>query len=162
MAKKKHTVTNAMRILSAAGISYEAVEYEAEEITKDFGEYIARLTGLPPERSFKTLVAKGDKTGPVVAVICVDDEVDLKKLAKESGNKSVSLIHVKELQGLTGYIRGGVSPVGMKKKYPTYISDKCAGLDWMAVSGGVCGITLKLSPEGLRDITDGKICSLTN
>ena len=119
MAKKKQTVTNAMRILTAAKINFETVEYEAEEVTKDFGVYISQLTGIPTDRSFKTLVGKGDKTGHIVAVIPADKEVDLKKLASVSGNKRVELIAVKDLLALTGYIRGGVSPIGMKKKFPT-------------------------------------------
>lgn len=155
MGKKKTTVTNAMRILTALGVDFEAVEYEAEEISKNFGAYISSLTGIPPEQSFKTLVGKGDKTGPVVAVIPVEEEVDLKKLASVSGNKRVELVAVKEIQALTGYIRGGVSPVGMKKKFPTYISETCKKYDRVAVSGGVCGITLMLSPIDLARVTDG-------
>lgn len=155
MAKKKTVVTNAMRILTAAGVDFEVFEYEAEEVSKNFGSYIAGLTGIPPEQSFKTLVGKGDKTGPVVAVIPVEEEVDLKKLAAVSGNKRVELVAVKDIQALTGYIRGGVSPVGMKKKFPTYISETCKSFDRVAVSGGVCGITLMLSPSDLANITDG-------
>ena len=155
MAKKKTVVTNAMRILTASGIDFEVFEYEAEEVSKNFGAYIAELTGIPAEQSFKTLVGKGDKTGPVVAVIPVEEEVDLKKLAAVSGNKRVELVAVKEIQALTGYIRGGVSPVGMKKKFPTYICETCKNFERMAVSGGVCGITLMLSPSDLANITDG-------
>lgn len=155
MAKKKTIVTNAMRILTASGIDFEAVEYEAEEVSKNFGAYIAGLTGIPPEQSFKTLVGKGDKTGPVVAVIPVEKELDLKKLASVSGNKRVELVPVKDIQALTGYIRGGVSPVGMKKKFPTYICETCRSFERVAVSGGVCGITLMLSPEDLGKVTEG-------
>ena len=114
MAKDKKNVTNAMRLLNASKIKYETVEYEADEVGEHFGEAIAEMTGIPPEKSFKTLVARGDKTGIMVSCIAVNHEVDLKKLAKVSGNKKVEMIHVKELLGLTGYIRGGVSPVGMK------------------------------------------------
>ena len=155
MAKKKTTVTNAMRILAASKINFEVFEYEAEEVSKNFGSYIAGLTGIPAEQSFKTLVGKGDKTGPVVAVIPVEREVDLKKLASVSGNKRVELVAVKDIQALTGYIRGGVSPVGMKKKFPTYICETCKSFDRVAVSGGVCGITLMLSPSDLARVTDG-------
>lgn len=161
MAKKKSTVTNAMRMLSAAKIAFDAVEYEAEEVSKDFGMLISELTGIEPEKSFKTLVGKGDKTGYLVAVISVKDELDLKKLAKASGNKSVELVAVKDLLSITGYIRGGVSPIGMKKKFPTYISAECGSFDTVAVSGGVCGITLKLSPQDLVKITDGVLCPIT-
>lgn len=155
MAKKKTVVTNAMRILTAAKIDFEVFEYEAEEVSKNFGSYIASLTGIPPEQSFKTLVGKGDKTGPVVAVIPVDAELDLKKLAAVSGNKRIELVAVKDIQALTGYIRGGVSPVGMKKKFPTYICETSKNFERVAISGGVCGITLMLRPSDLDRITDG-------
>jgi len=161
MAKKKHIVTNAMRMLTAAKIPFEVIEYEAEEVTKNFGSYIAELTGIPPEQAFKTLVGMGDKTGPVVAVIGVDDEVDLKKLAVASGNKSVSLLPVKDLLALTGYIRGSVSPVGMKKKFPTFVSSKCLEFEKMGVSGGMCGITLMLKPSDLEKATGAKMCEIT-
>lgn len=154
MAKKKSAMTNAMRLLTAAGIKYEAVEYEAEEVGENFGVYIAELTGIPCERSFKTLVARGNE----IMAVCVpvDCEVDLKKLAAESGSKKAELIHVKELLGLTGYIRGGVSPIGMKKKYPTFIHESCLGFDKIAVSGGACGITLLLTPRDLIDVCNAK------
>ncbi len=152
MAKKK-TITNAMRILNAAGIKYETVEYEAEKVGDHFGEEIAALTGIPPEKSFKTLVVRGDKTGIMVTCIPVADEVDLKKLAKVSGNKSAEMTHVKELLQLTGYIRGGVSPIGMKKKYPTYVNSSALEHDTIAVSGGVCGCTLIMKPDDLQKAT---------
>ena len=151
MAKDKKTVTNAMRLLNASKIKYETVEYEADEVGEHFGEAIAEMTGIPAEKSFKTLVARGDKTGIMVSCIAVNHEVDLKKLAKVSGNKKIEMIHVKELLGLTGYIRGGVSPVGMKKKYPTYI----------AISGGRCGTTLILSPNDVQKATDCVFADIT-
>lgn len=159
MAKKKAAVTNAMRILQAAKIPFEAVEYEAEEVGENFGSYIAELTGIPHEQSFKTLVARGNE----IMTVCVpvDSEVDLKKLAKASGSKKAELIHVKELLGLTGYIRGGVSPIGMKKKYPTYIDESCMKFEKIAVSGGVCGVTLLMSPEDLVRVTDAQVCSIS-
>lgn len=153
MAKKK-TVTNAMRLLNAAKIEYISVEYECDEVGDNFGEEISRKTGIPPEKSFKTLVMRGDKTGVLVACIPVCDEADLKKIAKESGNKKAEMIHVKELLGLTGYIRGGVSPIGMKKKYPTYIDKSAQEFETVAVSAGVCGCTLLLTPSGLQNATD--------
>ena len=154
MAKKKSVVTNAMRILTAAKIPFEAVEYEADEVSKDFGLSISALTGIEPERSFKTLVGKGDKSGTLVAVIPVGEELDLKKFAKASGNKSVELIPVKDLLSLTGYVRGGVSPIGMKKKCPTFIHKSCMDYEKVAVSGGTCGITLLISPTDLIKSTD--------
>lgn len=153
MAKKK-TVTNAMRLLNAAKIKFEAVEYECDEVGEDFGGEISRLTGIPPEKSFKTLVMRGDKTGIIVVCIPVCNEADLKKIAKVSGNKKVEMIHVKELLGLTGYIRGSVSPIGMKKKYPTYINETAKSFDTDAVSAGICGATLLLAPEALQKATD--------
>lgn len=156
MAKEKKTVTNAMRMLTAAKIEFKTIEYEADGVGEHFGEAIAELTGMPPEMAFKTLVARGDKTGIFVMCIPVADEVDLKKVAKVSGNKRAEMIHVKELLGLTGYIRGGVSPIGMKKKYPTFVHKSAETLNEVAVSGGRCGTTLVLSPEDLQKATDCK------
>lgn len=156
MAKDKKTVTNAMRLLNAAKIQYKTIEYEADEVGEHFGEKIAEMTGIPAEKSFKTLVARGDKTGIIVVCIPVCDEVDLKKLAKVSGNKKTELIHVKELLNLTGYIRGGVSPVGMKKKYTTYIHKSAEDFDEIAISGGRCGVTLMLTPMDLQKATECK------
>lgn len=161
MAKKKEIITNAMRMLKMKKIEFETVMYEAEEVGADFGEMISELTGIPPRMSFKTLVARGDKTGVLVACIPVNCEIDLKKLAKISGNKKTELIHVKELLGLTGYIRGGVSPIGMKKQYPTYVDISATKLDKIAVSGGACGVTLIMLPLELEKITSCKFCELT-
>ncbi|MBQ7573879.1 MAG: Cys-tRNA(Pro) deacylase [Clostridia bacterium] len=154
MKKKKQIVTNAMRLLDAAKIDYETVFYEADEVGDNFGMEIANLTGIPVDMSFKTLVAKGDKTGIMVACVSVDNEVDLKKLATISKNKKVEMIHVKDLLSLTGYIRGGVSPIGMKKKYPTYVNDSALSHDKIAVSAGVCGATVILTPNDLQKITE--------
>ena len=158
MAKKKPIITNAMRGLTSAKIPFEAIEYEVEEVGDNFGVQIAELTGIPCEKSFKTLVAKGNEI--MVACVPVDSEVDLKKLAVASGNKKVELIHVKDLLALTGYVRGGVSPIGMKKKYATYIHETCLSFDKMAVSGGTCGVTLLLSPDDLLKVTDAKACDI--
>lgn len=158
MAKKKPIITNAMRILTAQKIPYESVEYEAEEVGENFGIHIASLTGIPCEMSFKTLVAKGNDY--LVVCIPVDCEVDLKKLATASGNKKVELIAVKELLPLTGYIRGGVSPIGMKKKFTTYLHKTCIENEKIAVSGGVCGVTLIMSPESLITATSGILCDI--
>lgn len=162
MAKKKAIVTNAMRMLNASGIEYEAVEYDGDGLldSDNFGAQVAKLTGIQPERSYKTLVARGDKSGVMVVCIPVDGECDLKKLAKESGNKKTELIHVKELLGLTGYIRGGVSPLGMKKKYPTYIHSSCLDFERVAVSAGICGCTLILRTEDLIRVTEAKTADI--
>ena len=161
MAKKKTIVTNAMRILQSAKVEFEAIEYECDgEIGEDFGEEISRKTGIPPEKSFKTLVIRGEKNGIMVACIPVSCEVDLKELAKISNDKKVEMIHVKELLGLTGYIRGGVTPIGMKKKYPTYIDSSCMQFDKIAVSAGICGCTLLLSPTELIKIVDAQCADI--
>lgn len=160
MAKDKKNVTNAMRLLQAAKINFDTVEYEAEEVGEHFGETIANLTGIPPEKSFKTLVAKGDKNGIIVMCVPVNCEVDLKKAARETGNKKVEMIHEKELLGLTGYMRGSVSPVGMKKKYPTYIHESAKSFDKIAISGGKCGCTLMLSPDDVRKVTGCEFVNL--
>lgn len=141
MAKKKN-ITNAMRMLDKGKIAYEAVEYDAGgEVGENFGEHIAELTGIPAEISFKTLVVRA-KSEILVACIPVSAELDLKKLAAAAGEKKIEMIHVRELLGLTGYIRGGVSPIGMKKQYRTFIHESALSHEKIAVSGGICGITL--------------------
>ncbi len=152
----KKLVTNAMRLLNAAKIEYETIEYSADEVGENFGAEIAELTGMPPEQTFKTLAAAGDKTGTVIACVHVCGEVDLKKLAKISGNKRIQMVHVRELPALTGYIRGGVSPIGMKKKYPTYIDKSALDFESVTVSAGVCGASVRLAPRDLQKITDCK------
>lgn len=161
MAKDKKTVTNAMRLLNASGVEYETIEYTADGVGEHFGETIAQMTGIPPEKSFKTLVARGDKTGIMVCCVPVNSEVDLKKLAKVSGDKKAEMTHVKELLSLTGYIRGGVSPIGMKKKYPTYINETALGFDKIAVSAGVCGATLMIAPQDMEKVINCKFADIT-
>ena len=157
MAKKKPQTTNAMRLLTAQKVDFEAVEYEYEgEISDNFGMTISGITGIPPEKSFKTLVLRGEKTGYTVACIPVNQELDLKKLAKVSGDKKFEMIHVKDLLALTGYIRGGVSPIGMKKKFPTYFDNSCENFEEIAVSGGVCGLTLIVKRTDLLSVLDAK------
>lgn len=161
MAKKKPVVTNAMRMLNAAKINYDLIEYEHEgEIGDHFGMEISEVTGIAPETAFKTLVARGDKQGIMVVCVPVNAEVDLKKLAKAAGDKRVELIHVKELLSLTGYVRGGVSPIGMKKKYPTYVNDTAQALEKVAVSGGICGVTLLMAPSDLQLVTECKFVDI--
>ncbi|HIZ44479.1 MAG TPA: Cys-tRNA(Pro) deacylase [Firmicutes bacterium] len=152
--------TNAMRLLDAAGISYETMEYEVDE--KDLsGAHVVAQLGLDPDTVFKTLVARGEKNGIMVFCIPVCEELDLKKAASVSGDKRVEMIHVKEIQGITGYIRGGCSPVGMKKKYPTYIEETAVLFDKIAVSAGIRGCQMFLDPEDLIAFTDARVCSLT-
>ena len=133
MAKDKKTVTNAMRLLNASKIKYETVEYEADEVGEHFGEAIAEMTGIPAEKSFKTLVARGDKTGIMVSCIAVNHEVDLKTCKRFRGNKKIEMIHVKELLGTYGVYQRRVSPVGIKKKYPTYINETAQNFETIAI-----------------------------
>lgn len=142
------TKTNAMRLLEKANIAYQTACYTYEE-TEHSGLHAAKEVGIPPEQVFKTLVVKGDKTGIFVCCIPVDRELDLKKVAALSKNKKVEMTHVKELLGLTGYIRGGCSPVGMKKKYPTWIDETATLFDTIAISAGMRGQQLILSPTDL-------------
>lgn len=160
MAKKKQTVTNAMRMLDKSRVEYKVIEYDAGgEIGENFGERIAALCGIPPERSFKTLVV-GGKAEHYCAVIPVNEELDLKKLAALAGEKKLEMVHVKDIFALTGYIRGGVSPIGMKKKLKTFINDSITALDEAAVSGGVCGVSLMMKPESLIKETAATVADI--
>ncbi len=152
--------TNAVRLLEAAGIAFELGEYEVDEDDLS-GVHAAELIGMPPEQMFKTLVARGDRNGIAVFCIPVAEELDLKRAAAVSGNKSLEMVHVKELLGLTGYIRGGCSPVGMKKRYPTYIDETCILFDRIAVSAGRRGLQLLISPEDLCAFTGAVQTALT-
>lgn len=140
--------TNAARLLDKAKIKYELVPYEVDE--NDLAAtHIATQLGEDIRQVFKTLVLKGDKTGHFVCVVPGDAEADLKKAAKVSGNKKVDLIPMKELLPTTGYIRGGCSPVGMKKAFPTYFHSTCIDFDYIYVSAGVRGLQLKIAPADL-------------
>ena len=162
MAKNKNNITtNAVRMITAAKLSHEIIEYDAEgEIVDNFGEYIAEKIGGEKEQFFKTLVLKGDKNGVIVTSIPCNHELDLKKLARESGDKKVEMIHVKDLLGLTGYIRGSVSPIGMKKKYPTYLNKTALDFEQIIISGGACGIAVKMTPEDIQKMTDCKFADI--
>ena len=155
------TKTNAMRRLDAAKISYRVMEYTVDENDLS-GTHIADQIGLPYGQVFKTLVAKGDKTGPVVFCIPCDGEIDLKKAAALTGNKKIEMIHVKDLLALTGYIRGGVSPIGMKKKFPTYIDESCLSWDEITVSSGQRGAQLLLNTAALVKFTEASPSALTH
>lgn len=150
------TKTNVMRLLDAAGIRYRTAEYEYDESDLS-GKHAAEQLDLPAEQVFKTLVARGDKTGPVVFCIPVLDELDLRRTASVSGNKKVELIHLKELLPLTGYLRGGCSPIGMKKKFPTYIDETCILFDEIAVSAGARGKQIILAPDDLIAYTSATV-----
>lgn len=154
------TKTNVMRLLESAGISYRTAEYEYDENNLS-GLHAAAQIGIPAEQVFKTLVTRGDKTGILVFCIPVDMELDLKKAAAVSKNKKVEMTHMKELLALTGYIRGGCSPIGMKKKYPTFIDETCILFDEIAVSAGMRGEQVILPPEDLVRYTDAVEADLT-
>jgi Cys-tRNA(Pro)/Cys-tRNA(Cys) deacylase len=153
------TKTNAARILEAAGIHYELRTYEVDEDDLS-APRVAEKIGMPPEQVFKTLVARGDRTGVLMACIPANSELDLKALAAASGNKKVDLVAVKEVLGLTGYIRGGVSPVGTKKPYPFYLDETADLWDTISVSAGVRGCQMLLTPDDLVRVTEGERCAI--
>lgn len=154
------TKTNAMRMLDAAKIPYEILEYTVDENDLS-GIHISEQLGFPPEKMFKTLVARGDKTGPLVFCIPVAEEINLKVAASLTGNKRIEMIHVKDLLSLTGYIRGGVSPIGMKKKFPTWIDESALQFDSITVSSGTRGAQLLLDRAALLQFVQAKTASLT-
>lgn len=156
----KNVKTNAMRMLDRAKIAYEAIEYEYDDSDLS-GTTIAKNAGLCPDIVFKTLVAKGDKTGIIVMCIPVEKEVDLKKAASVSGNKKVEMLHVKDLLANTGYIRGGCSPVGMKKSYPTYIDISSVNHEKITVSAGVKGCQLLVNAKELAEYLRATVDSIT-
>lgn len=144
----KITKTNAARLLDKAGISYELISYEVDPENLA-ATHVAEQLGEDIERVFKTLVLRGDRNGIFVCVVPGDMEVDLKAAAKISGNKSAEMIAMKELLPTTGYIRGGCSPIGMKKNFPTYIHATAVDFDFIYVSAGVRGIQVKIAPQSL-------------
>ena len=154
------TKTNAVRLVEKAGIPCKEAFYEYDE--KDLsGKHAAAATGFPEEQVFKTLVARGSKTGINVFCIPVCCELDLKKAAKAAKDKNMELIQVKELLSLTGYIRGGCSPVGMKKKYPTYFDESCQLYDEIAVSAGERGHQMIVDPNKLVALVSAALVDLT-
>lgn len=153
--------TNVMRLLDAAKLPYEAREYAYDENDLS-GLHAAEGIGEPPEQIFKTLVARGEKRGYLVFCIPVCCELDLKKAAKAAKDKKVELIHVKELLPLTGYIRGGCSPIGMKKLYPTFIDESAQLFDTICVSAGKIGAQVELAPDALSGLISAKYAELTD
>lgn len=152
--------TIAARLLDQLKIAYELRAYEVNEDELD-AVTVARKVNMAPEATFKTLVARGDKTGVVVACIPGDVELDLKKFAAITGNKNVDLVAVKEIQCLTGYIRGGVSPLGSKKKYPLWVDETAILHDRISVSAGQRGLQIILSPDDLQRATEATMADLT-
>lgn len=155
----KEVKTNAMRILDKNKVKYETIQYECDEFID--GLHTAEKTGAPVEQSFKTLVAQGKSRQYYVLVIPIAEEVHLKNAAKLVGEKSVEMIHVKDITAITGYVRGGCSPIGMKKQFRTVIDSSAQQYDEIYVSGGRIGTTLKLSPEDLRKTVRAEYGELT-
>lgn len=160
MKKKDHKKTNAMRILDTHKVPYEVLEYEWEE-GRGAGIHVAEELELNPETVFKTLVGQGDKTGPVVFCIPVAAELDMKQAARVSGNKSVEMIHVKDLLGLTGYMRGGCTPVGMKKQFPTYFDESMKEQELVSLSAGLRGMQIRVKPEAVAQVAEAVFAPLT-
>ncbi|MBE6208921.1 MAG: Cys-tRNA(Pro) deacylase [Rikenellaceae bacterium] len=155
----KISKTNAARLLDAARVKYTLVPYVVDE-NNLAADHVAEQLGEPIEQVFKTLVLRGDRTGIFVCVVPGDCEVNLKMAAKVSGNKSAEMIHVKELLATTGYIRGGCSPIGMKKPFPTYIHSTCSNFDYIYVSAGVRGLQICIAPQDLIDVAKATVVEL--
>ena len=151
--------TNAARYLDSLKVSYKLFEYETDESDLS-AENVATKVNLPPEQVFKTLVARGDKTGVLIACIPGNAELDLKAFAAASGNKKVEMVHVKEIQQLTGYIRGGVSPIAIKKRYSVFLDKSAVTFPYISISAGERGLQIVISPEDLLKALDVKLCKI--
>ena len=147
----KEAKTNAMRMLDRQKVKYEAFSYECDEFID--GMHTIEKTGAPAEQTYKTLVMQGKSKQYYVFVIPIAKEVDLKAAARSVGEKSVEMIHVKDITAVSGYVRGGCSPIGMKKQYPTVIQECAAQFDKVYVSGGRIGTTLCMAPEDLKKVS---------
>ncbi len=158
MAKNKEIKTNAMRILERQKIPYQIMTYECDEFVDALK--IADQLGLPYEKMYKTLVTIGSSKNYFVFVIPIHRELDLKKAARSVGEKSVAMIHVKEINAVTGYIRGGCTAIGMKKQYVTRIDESAEKLETMIVSGGKIGAQIELKPEDLRRASGGEFADI--
>jgi Cys-tRNA(Pro)/Cys-tRNA(Cys) deacylase len=151
--------TNAARLLDKLRMVYELVEYQVDEEDLSATNVAAKL-GQNIEQVFKTLVLRGDKTGIFVCVVPGGAELNIKQAAKISGNKDAAMVPVKDTVGLTGYIRGGCSPLGMKKKFPIFIHESCQSFPFIFVSAGIRGLQLKLAPQDLIRSTEATVCAL--
>jgi Cys-tRNA(Pro)/Cys-tRNA(Cys) deacylase len=151
--------TNAARFLDSLSIDYKLIEYKVDESDLS-AESVAKKVGLPPKQVFKTLIARGDKTGVLMACIPGNSELDLKTIAAMSGNKKVEMVHVKEIQQLTGYIRGGVSPIGTKKHYPIFLDESAMEFPFISISAGARGSQIFISPGDLMKALDIKVCKI--
>src|SRR6478609_4939836 len=151
--------TNAARLLDQLGVAYEIREYEVDP--NDLAaETVAAKIGFPPEQVFKTLVARGERNGPVIVVIPGDQELDLKALASVAGERKIQLVPVKELQALTGYIRGGVTALAAKREFPVYVDETIELFDLISISAGVRGLQILLAPADYLHATNGKVGAL--
>lgn len=158
--QKQISKTNAMRILDQNNISYSTGEYEYDESDLS-GNHAAEVLGISEDEIFKTLVTRGQDNQLFVFVIPVSGELDLKKAATAAGQKRVEMIHVKELVGLTGYMRGGCSPIGMKKQFPTFVDETAVLFDHIYISAGKRGEQIVLSADDLIDVVNGSYADLT-
>ena len=159
MAKHKEEKTNVMRVLDQRKIPYTARFYEdgeGPEGTREYGVHVAQALGQDPRRGFKTLVAKGASGGIYVFEVPVAENLDLKKAARAVGEKSIQLLHVSEINAVTGYIRGGCSPVGMKKLYPTVFHETALDYDTIYISAGKIGAQVELAPQALLELLRGQ------
>ncbi|HGF7572365.1 TPA: Cys-tRNA(Pro) deacylase [Enterococcus faecium] len=159
MAKKKIVKTNAIRMVEQKKIPYTEHEYEWDESHLSASSVAEQLPEIQ-SRIFKTLVAVGNVTGPLVAVIPGEAELNLKKLAKVSGNKKVEMLHLKDLEATTGYIRGGCSPIGMKKLFPTYLDQIAESYEQIIVSAGRRGLQMELAPQDICALTSGQFADI--
>ena len=159
MAKQKEVKTNAMRILESMKIPYQQYTYECEEFVD--GLQIADQLGLPYEKVYKTLVTVGNSKEYFVFVIPIAEELDLKAAARSVGQKSVEMVHVKDINTITGYIRGGCTAIGMKKQYVTRIDESAQALEKMIVSGGKLGMQLELAPQDLAKAANAEFADIT-
>lgn len=155
----KEAKTNAMRMLDRAKIAYEVINYDCEEFID--GVHVAEKTGVPVEQSFKTLVMRGKSGRHYVFVLPVAAEADLKEAARAVGEKSLEMLHVKDINRITGYIRGGCSPLGMKKQFPTVIHGSAREYDKIYISGGRIGVTVAMAPEALAELTGAEFADIT-
>ena len=155
----KETKTNAVRILDRNKINYELITYECDEFVD--GLHTAEITGAPVDKSYKTLVMQGKSKQYYVFVIQIATEVDLKAAARAVGEKPVEMIHVKDITAITGYVRGGCSPLGMKKQFPTVIDSSAKQYDEIYISGGRIGTTIKLNPDDLLKVINGQYADIT-
>ena len=157
---RKQPKTNAVRLLEAAGVSCELRTYDWDESDLS-AETVADKVGMPYGQVFKTLVGSGDRTGGLIACVAADSELDLKALAKASGNKKAELVALKDLQRLTGYVRGGVSPVGVKKPCPVYLDEQALEFSTIALSAGMRGCQMILDPRELKRVVDLHVCRIS-